>query len=293
MNKLNLTKILGTDSISSSRIVINDNFKRLSDELENYQEYFNENGIYADSVVSMNGTIDFKIDDSSESIVTINENGIDTSNIEVGGNANINSDATVGGTLQVNNIKNVQNSSNEINTNKLLVETNTKIEGNLEVTGNLSVNGNYPSGGGGGGETTRMTMHPLDTISDELTRGVGYIDFYNNGNIIMLKDNDNNVINLDQWIKLVVSGDPEQIMQYAYKPIIITGKNINIKIERTTQFFSNGRVVRSGNTIRLVPLNQPDTSSYRYSIKMSPVLVDHSGRKSCWMNIELYAIDDR
>ena len=77
-NAIKISPILGTDSLSSSRIVINDNFKILANVLENYQEYFNENGVYSSTIISKNeeGTIDFKTDET-HTVMELSSEGID------------------------------------------------------------------------------------------------------------------------------------------------------------------------------------------------------------------------
>lgn len=208
---IQLTQILGTDSISSSRIVINDNFKILASELENYKQYFDENGVYSSVILSKNeqGTIDFKIDES-HSKMQVNSSGV-----------------TINGTLKVNNTASFDTieltSLKSIANDKKLV-----ISGNVEIQGDLSVSGNSPSGSETSQTILVQNISTLENVGDD----INYVDFYNRGCYIT-SDKQDTDLNIETILKLVNnSRDNEQLLQYINKPIFISGIGIRIIFEK-------------------------------------------------------------
>ena len=224
-NNIEITQILGTDSLSSSRIVINDNFKILANSLNNYKNFFDENGVYSSKIISkdVNGTIEFLPDASSTApMMRLSQTRGIAINLplEVGGSSKFSK-------ISVNEL--TKNNSNKIT-----------ISSDVEIRGNLSVSGSSPSGGGGSSETVLM-----QSFSDFLKNSTdGYEKTYNNGCCIMI---DEEKIPLENIIQLSNNMNVKQIVQYINKPFIFTGSRICIFIKNETdikRITTNGAIDR-------------------------------------------------
>lgn len=209
-NNIQLTQILGTDSLSSSRILINDNFKILANALNNYQNYFDENGVYSSVIISNNefGTIEFKTDENHE-IMTLSSKGI-----EINGSLFVNGENPT--TLE------------EIKTNKITKlssndEAVITIDGNVHIKGNLTVNGDTP-GGSGGSTISKISLDDFNAKG----LNTGYIDIYNRGCYVEALSKADILYKV---IENFLTGDPAKMLQYINKPFTIIGKGCRIYME--------------------------------------------------------------
>ena len=229
---IQISPILGTDSLSSSRIVINDNFRILANILENYQAYFNETGVYSSTIISKNeeGTIDFKTDESHE-IMKLSSTGIE-----------------IYGKLVVNG----ENSSEfeKIKTDKIYPKSEgtenspskLSIIGDVEIQGNLSVSGNVP--GGEGSET--VLVQSIKEFKANI--GSGYSNCYKKGCYISPIINENRPINTISTRELegLLREDPKTLIQYITKPFIFCGKGVKIAIDDSRyiqRILTNGKLI--------------------------------------------------
>lgn len=244
-NNIEITQILGTDSLSSSRIVINDNFKILANSLNNYKNFFDENGVYSSKIISkdVNGTIEFLPDASSTTpMMRLSQTKGIAINLplEVGGSSKFSK-------ISVNEL--TKNNSNKIT-----------ISSDVEIQGNLSVSGSSPSGGGGSSETILM-----QNFSDFLKNSqLGYEQAYNKGRCIMI---DNEKIPLENIIQLSKNMNVKQIAQYIHKPFVFTGSGICISLKNEADI----KRVTTNGIIRdniLVPTNPGNITT----IKVYPAI---------------------
>lgn len=210
-NNIQLTQILGTDSLSSSRILINDNFKILANALNNYQNYFDENGMYSSVIISNNefGTIKFKTDENHE-IMTLSSEGI-----EINGSLVVNGENPT--TLE------------EIKTNKITKlsdndEAVITISGNVHIEGDLTVNGDTPGGDGGGSTISKISLDDFNSKG----LNTNYIDIYNRGCYV---EASSKADILYKVIKNFLTGDPAKLLQYTNKPFTIIGKGCRIVMQ--------------------------------------------------------------
>ena len=253
-NNIEITQLLGTDSLSSSRIVINDNFKILVNALNNYQNFFNENGVYSSNIISKStdGTIDFKPDDSGQSMMTIN-----TESVNIYKPLNANGLSTFDETI-------IRKITPPTNVNKLT------ISGDVEIQGNLSVSGSSPSGGGGGTET----ILSQDFASFRNVAKEGYEKVYNKGCVI--SSNERTEIPIKMITHLRQGMTPKTIRQFIHKPLVFCGIGLCIDLtdNGTTELkycTTNGRVQHIQGTEKLTPTvydnHRPVT------IRVYPVLI--------------------
>lgn len=214
-NNIQLTQILGTDSLSNSRIVINDNFKILANALNNYQNYFDENGMYSSVIISSNdsGTIDFKTDEN-QTIMELSSNGIEINgSLIVNGNGD---DATTLEEIKTNKITRLSNDDDDVIT----------ISGSVHIEGDLTVTGETP-GGGDSSTVKKMTIEDFNHNGTEL----GYIGTYNKGCYVEASSRAD--IKYDV-IRSFIESDPVKILQYVNKPFIIFGKGCQIALGGNT-----------------------------------------------------------
>lgn len=210
-NNIQLTQILGTDSLSNSRIVINDNFKILANALNNYQNYFDENGMYSSVIISSNnsGTIDFKTDEN-QTIMELSSSGIVINgSLVVNGNGE---DATTLEEIKTNKITKLSNDTDDVIT----------ISGDVHIEGDLIVNGETP-GGGDSSTVSRMTIDDFNRIGVDL----GYIGTYNKGCYVEALSRAD--IKYDV-IRSFINSDPVKILQYVNKPFIVIGKGCRLSL---------------------------------------------------------------
>lgn len=215
-NNIQLTQILGTDSLSNSRIVINDNFKILANALNNYQNYFDENGMYSSVIISSNdsGTIDFKTDEN-QTIMELSSNGI-----------------VINGSLIVNGNGEEATTLEEIKTNKITklsgnADDVITISGDVHIEGDLTVTGETP-GGGDSSTVSRMNIKDFNNNGAEL----GYIETYNKGCYVDASSSRADI--KSDVIRAFIKSDPSKILQYVNKPFIVIGKGCRISIEDPT-----------------------------------------------------------
>lgn len=207
-----ITPILGTDSLSSSRIVINDNFKILENALNNYKQFFDENGVYSSNIISKNedNTINFYTEGENPK-VQVSNRGL-----------------TVFGELIVGNTSTFENVTlKSITANNIDPVT---ITGNVKIVGNLSITGDYP--GGGDGETVAIQNF------DSFRYDAGYIECYNRGCYVCPTSNttyENRVIALDKLLLLIKTLESKKLLQYINKPIIFAGKGLRIGITNDSE----------------------------------------------------------
>ncbi len=255
-NNIEITQLLGTDSLSSSRIVINDNFKILVNALNNYQNFFNENGVYSSNIISKStdGTIDFKPDDSTPSMMTINMNRVDI-NKPLYANGLSTFDETV-----------IRKITPPTNTNKLT------ISGDVEIQGNLSVSGTVPGGGGSG---TSETILSQDFASFIRTAEEGYEKVYNKGCVIYSNEVGGH-FNIKYISFLQRFMTPKTIKQYVHKPLVFCGRGIYIDLtdggmrilEKCT---TNGHA--AGERLTPVAYNPEQHHGRPVTIRVYPVLI--------------------
>lgn len=254
-NNIEITQLLGTDSLSSSRIVINDNFKILVNALNNYQNFFNENGVYSSNIVSKsaNGTIDFKPDDSGQSMMTISMNRVDI-NKPLYANGLSTFDETV-----------IRKITPPTNVNKLT------IYGDVEIQGNLSVSGTVPGGGGSGTAETILSQEfaSFINVADE-----GYEKVYNKGCVI--SSNARAEIPIKKITHLRQGMTPKTIRQFIHKPLVFCGIGLCIDLtdNGTTELkycTTNGRVQHIQGTEKLTPTVYDDHRPV--TIRVYPVLI--------------------
>lgn len=208
-----LTQILGTDSLSSSRIVINDNFSIIANTLENYQEYFDENGVYSSVIISKNaeGTIDFKTDENHSRMV-VSPNGV-----EINGELTVHNNATFNDAIFDNiDVKQINLNSSD-NNDKI------KIVGDVEIVGDLSVTGETPGGGGSSSTISKISLEEFNSKGTE----VGYIETYNIGYYVEASSRAD--IKYDV-IRTFINSNPAKILQYVNKPFIIIGKGCQLSL---------------------------------------------------------------
>lgn len=239
-NNIEITQILGTDSLSSSRIVINDNFKILANALNNYQNFFDENGVYSSKIISkdVNGTIEFLPDVSKSSIMTLNSEKV-----------SINLPLEVGG----------KSTFSKVLVNELSKNTADKITitSDVEIQGNLSVSGTAP-GGGGSSETIL-----IQKISEFLQNSrEGYEKAYNKGCCIITSGE---AIPLTNILSLTTSMNTKTIAQYIHKPFVFTGPNAHILINADISRITTNGVI-AGSTLR------PANKGQYTTIKVYPAI---------------------
>ena len=209
-----LTQILGTDSLSSSRIVINDNFSIIANTLENYQEYFDENGVYSSVIISKNaeGTIDFKTDENHSRMV------VSPTGVEINGELTVHNNATFEDAIFDNiDVKQINLNSSD-NNDKI------KIVGDVEITGDLTVTGEAPGGGGSSSIINKISIEEFNTRGVEL----GYIETYNIGCYVEASSRAD--IKYDV-IRTFINSNPVKILQYVNKPFIVIGKGCQLSLQ--------------------------------------------------------------
>ena len=228
-NAIQISPILGTDSLSSSRIVINDNFKILANILENYQEYFNEDGVYSSTMISKNeeGTIDFKTDEN-HTIMELSSTGI-----EINGKLVVNGeDPSEFEYIKTDQIDPLTEGTPE-NPAKIL------LNGNVEIQGNLSVTGDVP-GGGGEGETIL-----IQSINDFInTSASGYTTCYNKGCYISPVGN-KTILNMTD-LQGLLREDYKKLIQFVNKPFIFCGKGVKVflnDVGARNKILTNGKLI--------------------------------------------------
>lgn len=260
-NAIQISPILGTDSLSSSRIVINDNFKILANILENYQEYFNEDGVYSSTMISKNeeGTIDFKTDENH----TIME--LSSSGIEINGKLVVNGEeASEFEKIKTDQIDPFTEGTPE-NPAKIL------LNGNVEIQGNLSVSGDVP---GGDGETVLV-----QNINDfQISAANGYSVSYNKGCYISPISGEVEVS--IRKLSGLIREEPKKLIQFINKPFVFCGKGIKVKLDDNNfrqKIITNGKIVTNPDS-REECLISPELNNYSEAseaitvIKIYPVV---------------------
>lgn len=265
-NNIELTQILGTDSLSSSRIVINDNFKIIANTLDNYQNYFGENGVYSSVIISNNenGTIDFKSDELRPAVMTISDEGVELS-----------------GSLSVHNdviLDNVFLSSIYLNDG---VNEGITIYGNVQIKGDLSVTGQFPGGGSGETILTQTVTQFNDGASD------GYEQLYKKGCYIS-PENGRNVILLSSILKLVDNMNENKLIQYTNKPFIFCGTGLRVHLDVSGGLKS---IITNGHVVNDYILSDKcgsisDADLLKFVVKIYPVVSDIYNDKNIMFNIE-------
>lgn len=249
---IKLTEILGTDSISSSRLVINDNFRILSNELSNYKNYFDENGVYASNIITTSDNITLTVGEGQNAAV-FGEDSIEfNKSLELNNGLTLNDDATF--------------------------NNNVQIDGNLNIDGNFTVNGKEFS------IDTSSHVHKYndytDLVNNELSKG--WEVFYLKGDIINSENLRDRSLSVEDLFSLISPGGvtlpQEIILKYINKPIYIYGKNAYI-LANTNDFkrISTNSYYNSSLNI-LVPryemVNDSHIKDYNFNVftKLSPTL---------------------
>ncbi|MBR4589617.1 MAG: hypothetical protein IKO36_03045 [Bacteroidaceae bacterium] len=213
---IKLTMILGSDSISSSRLVINDNFKILLNALNNYKQYFDEDGVYTSTIISKNneGTIDLKSDVNNSRLK------IYPDKVEINGTLETNGNG-IFDDIEVNNI-------NAHETEEITMGGDVEIHGNLKVNGQLIV----------GESSVSYQNYSPDIFNNN------YIDCYNNGSYIYCKfEGADIIIEIDKLFSLINNvSDKKMLLQYLNKPIVIAGQGLCLQLNNNSYGYNRNMV---------------------------------------------------
>lgn len=213
---IKLTMILGSDSISSSRLVINDNFKILLNALNNYKQYFDEDGVYTSTIISKNneGTIDLKSDVNNSRLK------IYPDKVEINGTLETNGNG-IFDDIEVNNI-------NAHETEEITMGGDVEIRGNLKVNGQLIV----------GESSVSYQNYSPDIFNNN------YIDCYNNGSYIYCKfEGADIIIEIDRLFSLINNvSDKKMLLQYLNKPIVIAGQGLCLQLNNNSYGYNRNMV---------------------------------------------------
>ncbi|WP_296864320.1 hypothetical protein [uncultured Methanobrevibacter sp.] len=213
---IKLTMILGSDSISSSRLVINDNFKILLNALNNYKQYFDEDGVYTSTIISKNneGTIDLKSDVNNSRLK------IYPDKVEINGTLETNGNG-IFDDIEVNNI-------NAHETEEITMGGDVEIHGNLKVNGQLIV----------GESSVSYQNYSPDIFNNN------YIDCYNNGSYIYCKfEGTDIIIKIDMLFSLINNvSDKKMLLQYLNKPIVIAGQGLCLQLNNNSYGYDRNMV---------------------------------------------------
>lgn len=277
-NAIQISPILGTDSLSSSRIVINDNFKILANILENYQEYFNEDGVYSSTMISKNeeGTIDFKTDEN-HTIMELSSNGI-----EINGKLVVNGeDPAEFEKIKTDQIDPLTAGTPE-NPGKIL------LNGNVEIQGNLSVTGDVP----GGGDAETVIIQNINDFQEVATRG--YVTAYGKGCYIS-PIGGMNTLKITK-IQGLIRDDQKKLIQYINKPFVFCGRGAKIALDDINfkdKIITNGKLVNGPDCHYIISPNCPDypeAEAMITVIRIYPVVSNILESPTKMLNIEFSTI---
>ena len=288
-NNIQLTPILGTDSLSNSRIVINDNFSILATELNNYKQIFNEDGLYTSSIIGKDGEIQLKID-SENSILSIDTNGATV-------NGKLNAIDSIFETISVTN-KIIFEEDSELATdekNISLNDGNITFSDNVNIIGDLTVTGVINGDSSGSGSET-VIIQDYQSFERYATSGKSFIDCYKRGNLVKCDNSNRQLIEASVLCDILKSESINKLYKYINKPITFVGTGLCIANLNTREdkFITNGKLIQldSGEEI-LIPSSIKDIhviedlDDYFCVIKISPALENQNGEKT--LIVDMYS----